>query len=409
MTATMTQPAVDLPPGLRTLAVLHLAEVSGPSRTLRPRLERLARHGDVEVVVPGPGGAAESYRDIARITTLGYRPLSFPGAAADLAAIARRLARETHTFRRHLREAQPDLVVIATATLPSALVAARLERLPVIVKLAEIFDKGHVQSPIRAVAGQATLTLHHSLADALVCSSKGVAAQLKGSGRARVLALYPGISPDHADGDGGAFRAAHGLEDADPLIAVVGNIAAGRGQDLVVRGLDRLRGRFPRAALVLVGTPHPNPLDRAFCESVITLADDLGVADRVVMAGFVDRVADVYAAADVVVNPARFNEPFGRVAPEALVAGCPVVAARVGAIPEVLRDETDALIVAPENPAAIADAVTRLIDDTELAARLVSEGRERSLRKFSEEHGADEFERVAASVLGLAERAPALA
>ncbi len=237
MTATLTPPTVDLPAGLRTLAVLHLAEVSGPSRTLRPRLERLAGHGAVEVVVPGPGGAAESYRDIARITTLDYRPLSFPGAAGDLAAIAGRLARETRTFRRHLRETQPDLVVIATATLPSALVAARLERLPVIVKLAEIFDKGHVQSPVRAIAGQATLALHQSLADALVCSSKAVAAQLKGSGRARVLALYPGISPDHADGDEGAFRAAYGLEDADPLIAVVGNIAAGRGQDLVVRAL----------------------------------------------------------------------------------------------------------------------------------------------------------------------------
>ncbi len=82
MTATLTPPTVDLPAGLRTLAVLHLAEVSGPSRTLRPRLERLAGHGDVEVVVPGPGGAAESYRDIARITALDYRPLSFPAPPA---------------------------------------------------------------------------------------------------------------------------------------------------------------------------------------------------------------------------------------------------------------------------------------------------------------------------------------
>ena len=292
--------------------------------------------------------------------------------------------------------------MIATATLPSALVAARLERLPVIVKLAEIFDKGHVQSPVRALAGQATLALHHSLADALVCSSKAVAAQLKGSGRARVLALYPGISPDHADGDGGAFRAAHGLEDADPLIAVVGNIAAGRGQDLVVRALDLLHSRFPRAALALVGAPHPNALDRQFCQGVISLADDLGLSDRVVLAGFVDRVADVYAAADVVVNPARFNEPFGRVAPEALVAGCPVVATRVGAIPEVLRDGTDALIVDPESPAAIAEAVVQLIEDDALGERLVDQGRSRALSEFSEEHGADEFERVAAEVVGAA-------
>jgi glycosyltransferase involved in cell wall biosynthesis len=412
MTATITPPTVDLPAGLRTLAVLHLAEVSGPSRTLRPRLERLAGHGDVEVVVPGPGGAAESYRDIARITTLDYRPLSFPGAAGDLAAIALRLAREARMFRRHLREAQPDLVVIATATLPSALVAARLERLPVIVKLAEIFDKGHVQSPTRTLAGQATLTLHRALADVLICSSKAVAAQLRRPGRARVLPLYPGISQDHADGDGSGFRAAHGLDDADPLIAVVGNIAAGRGQDLAVRALDLLRERFPRAACAFVGTPHPNVLDRQFCNDVIQLAADLGLPDRVVLAGFVERVADVYAAADVVVNPARFNEPFGRVAPEALVARCPVVATRVGAIPEVMRDGVDALIVDPESPAAIAQAVTRLVEDPVLADGLVEEGRARALQEFSEERGADEFERVAAELFGAVERidrAPALA
>jgi glycosyltransferase involved in cell wall biosynthesis len=384
---------------MRTLAVLHLAEVSGPSRTLRPRLERMASQGDLDVVVPGPGGAAESYRDIARITMLDYRPLSFPAAPADLAAIIGRLARETQAFRRHLREARPDLVVIATATLPAALVAARLERLPVIVKLAEIFDKGHVRSAPRTLAGQATLALHRSLADVLICSSKTVAAQLRGSGRARVLPLYPGISPEHATGDGAAFRDAHGLRDAAPLIAVVGNIAAGRGQDLAVRALGLVRDRFPHAACALVGAPHPNALDRSFCDGVIELADELGLSERVILPGFVDRVADVYAAADVVVNPARFNEPFGRVAPEALVAGCPVVATRVGAIPEVLRDGTDALIVDPESPAAIAEAISRVMEGGDLAEQLVERGRHRALSEFSEEHGADEFERVAAEIV----------
>lgn len=388
-----------LPDGISTLAVLHLAGVTGPSRTLRPRLERLARRGPLTVAVPGPGTAADSYRDIAHVEPLDFHPLYFPRAPADLAATGRRLASEVLTFRRYLRRTRPDLVVVATATLPAAVAAARIERLPVIVKLAELFDKGHVRSPGRTLAGHATLAVHKALADALICSSREVAAQVRGPGRARVVPLYPGISQELADGDGPAFREEHGLEDAYPLVAVVGNIAVGRGQDLAVRALERLRRRLPRAALVLVGEPHPNPLDRGFRGELVSLAERLGVRDRVVLAGFVEQVADVYAAADVVVNPARFNEPFGRVAPEALVAGRPVVATRVGAIPEVLRDGRDALLVEPESPATIADAVVRLCEDRELREGLVAEGRERVLEKFSEEHGADEFERLAVGLL----------
>ena len=87
----------------------------------------------------------------------------------------------------------------------------------------------------------------------------------------------------------------------------------------------------------------------------------------------------------MVVNPARFAEPFGRVAAEALVAGRPVVASRIGAIPEVVRDGRDGLLVEPDDPEALADAVIRLLDDSALAERLVRSGRERVLERFGYE------------------------
>ena len=70
-----------------------------------------------------------------------------------------------------------------------------------------------------------------------------------------------------------------------------------------------------------------------------------------IVAGHSSDVADLYAAADVIVNPARFNEPFGRVPFEAAIAGKPAVVTRVGAIPELLRDGESALIVEPDDPA----------------------------------------------------------
>jgi glycosyltransferase involved in cell wall biosynthesis len=107
----------------------------------------------------------------------------------------------------------------------------------------------------------------------------------------------------------------------------------------------------------------------------------------------------VYAAVDVVVNPARVSEAFGRVAVEALAAGRPVVATRVGAVAEVLRPGEDALIVEPDDPHAIAAAVVRLWRDPELRHRLVASGYERVRERFREDDAARAFVAVVKEVL----------
>ena len=106
------------------------------------------------------------------------------------------------------------------------------------------------------------------------------------------------------------------------------------------------------------------------------------------------------AAADVVVNPRRSGEAFGRVACEALVAGRPVVAMREGAVPEVLRDGETALLVAPGDSAALAGAAVRLLDDPTSRERLVAEGRRDVLRRFAPERSLAEFSRVVEEVAG---------
>jgi glycosyltransferase involved in cell wall biosynthesis len=106
------------------------------------------------------------------------------------------------------------------------------------------------------------------------------------------------------------------------------------------------------------------------------LVEELGLGEAVLFEENAD-MPDLYAAADIVVNSARFDEPMGRVVPEALVAGRPVVATEVGAVHEVIRDGADGLIVPRDEPQAMADAVLELWRDPERAARLVASGRER--------------------------------
>jgi glycosyltransferase involved in cell wall biosynthesis len=223
------------------------------------------------------------------------------------------------------------------------------------------------------------------LSDGVVCCSTRVARQFPRWTRTPVAVAYPPVGEEYAGGERDATRAGLGLEDAAPCVLVVGSISRGRGQDVALRALPHIRERFPGARLVIVGEPHPRPVDLAFADELRGLAARLGIEEFVVFASPVPDVADLYAAADIVVNPARVPEAFGRVAPEALMAGRPVVASRVGAVPEVIRDGADGLLVEPDNAESLAGAVALLMDDPALSRRLVDSGRRRVVDRFGTE------------------------
>jgi glycosyltransferase involved in cell wall biosynthesis len=401
--------AADLPPQhrgaaavghLRTLAVLHLAEAGGPAQHVRPWLAALADRGSLEVVVPGEGSARALYVSLGETSVLSYEPLMLPRSFGALVGFAGRFVRETWSFFRHFKRKSPDLVVVVTSALPAALLAARLRRIPVLVGVAEIFEKGHVSSRFRTITGALTARFTERLAHGLVCWSETIARQFRsGSTRPIVATVYPGVTPGRLAGERERFRQRHGLTSADPCLAVLGNLTRGRGQEVVIRALPGLQATFPNVACIVAGTVLRRPADLAYECELRRLVERLGLENAVAFVGFVDPVEDVYAAADIVVNPALFNEPLGRVALEALAAQRPVVASRVGGIPEVLRDGVDALLVEPNDPRAIAAAVTHIWTDAELRTRLVASGLAHVRALFDERAGVEAFLRVVDEVL----------
>ena len=387
------------PTPTRALAVFHLAATSGPSRSLHAELRWLAATGcELDVVVPGQGDVADAYGEFATVTTLDYAALTLPRMPLAVAATTRGIAREARRFAALMRDRSPELVVISSAMVPAALVAARRERVPAIVYAGELFgaEGGNKRSPaaaVKALGGRALTRMTGSLAAAVLACSRTVAAQYERAGGAEVSVLYPPI-PDHSGGDGASFRAELGIGAHEPVLVAIGNVTYNRGQDVLIEALPVIRAQAPAARVVIVGDPHPRPQDREYRDGLTRLAARLGLSEAVGFAAHTDRVADALAAADVVVNPRRSGEAFGRVACEALVAGRPVVAMREGAVPEVLRDGETALLVAPGDSAALAGAAVRLLEDRTLRERLVAEGRRDVLRRFSPERSLAEFSRV---------------
>jgi glycosyltransferase involved in cell wall biosynthesis len=140
--------------------------------------------------------------------------------------------------------------------------------------------------------------------------------------------------------------------------------------------------RVPDAVLVLPG--YPAPLD----DDLRALADRLGVADRVVLTGWVSGadLEGLYAAATCLAYPSE-AEGFGLPVLEAMRRGVAVACADASALPEVAGDA--ALLFDPTSVDAIADAVGRLVGDEALRAELAQRGREQAA-SFSWERAARE-------------------
>jgi hypothetical protein len=389
----------------RTLAIFHLAETSGPSRSLEAELRWLAGEGSLDVAVPGRGAVGDTFGEFAAVDVLDYEALTLPRDPLAAGRAIRRAGREAGTFRELIRARRPQLVVMASAMLPAALIAARRERVPAIVYAGELFPgagagagRRGAGSAAKAAAGRALAALTGGLADAVLACSGTVAEQYRGARRAEVAVLYPPI-PDLSGGDGEGLRSELGIGSGEPLLVVIGNITENRGQDVLVAALPAIRAELPNARCAIVGDPHPRPRDLEFRDRLVALAERLGVAEAVILIGHREEIGDVLAAADVVVNPRRVGEAFGRVACEALLAGRPVVAMAEGAVPEVLRDGETALLVPPADSDAIATAALRLLRDRDLAARLVAEGGRDVRRRFSPDRSLAEFSRVVRGVV----------
>lgn len=135
-----------------------------------------------------------------------------------------------------------------------------------------------------------------------------------------------------------------------------------------VRALALLRVQYPQARLTIAGTgPEEAALRR--------LVASLGLTDVVRLVGRLDRdaVAALYREADVALNPSTVDNMPNSVL-EALACGVPVVSTNVGGVTYIVQDGTTALLVPPRDPAAMACAVQRLLDNPALAASLSQAG-----------------------------------
>jgi glycogen synthase len=175
-------------------------------------------------------------------------------------------------------------------------------------------------------------------------------------------------------------------------LGYLGRVDVQKGVDTAIAALARL----PEARLSVIGQGHPE-----YVEELRAEAASLGCGDRLEFVPIRPpaELPSVYADLDAILFPVRWHEPWGLVPLEAMAVGRPVAATARGGPREYLRDGENALVVPPDDPAALADAVERLAADEELRARLREGGRQTAQRYTAsgfDERIVAELERAAA-------------
>jgi glycosyltransferase involved in cell wall biosynthesis len=228
--------------------------------------------------------------------------------------------------------------------------------------------------------------------DVLVAVSPEVRDELVEHGIApadKFTVIRLGIPLDERLGDATAdldYRGLYGIPDDAFVVGWVGRMTGVKDTDAVLQIVAATRERGVPAVLCMVGDGP----DRERLEQV---AHDLGIARSTFFVGYQEDVAGYYRLFDAFLLPS-VNEGTPVSAIEALASGTPVVATRVGGVPDVVSDGVDGFLVEPGDVSAAAERLARLAADPELRAQLGAAGSANARERYSVERLVDDVDRL---------------
>ncbi len=216
-------------------------------------------------------------------------------------------------------------------------------------------------------------------ADLLIASTSDEAQELiegYGADPERVSVVPPGVDLGMFQPmDRGVARRKIGYG-SGRLLLFVGRLERLKGVEVAIRALALLRDRRHDDVRLLILGEDSHEGEESEKERLKAIASEVGVRDRVDFVGSVahHELPYFYAAADVCVMPS-YSESFGLVALEAQACGCPVVASGVSGLRSVVRDEVSGYLIDEHDPAAYAERIGRLLENSELAQQMGRRGR----------------------------------
>jgi L-malate glycosyltransferase len=377
---------------VRVLYVSHTGVVGGAEWSL---LELMAGMRErVDVALACPAGELASLAAAQGIRTFAIRPVPL-GFRVDVVATAGGVVRAvgaTIDIARAAARSGADLVHANSVRAGIAAIGARAGGAP--------RPLVHVRDALPDTAlGRISAALVSRGALLVLANSHFTATHMYANGSRAVRVVYNGVDFERYAAvtvDRHAVRRELGLAAESAVMGVIAQLTPWKAQDDAIRTLALVRERRPDAHLVLVGEAkfrdRSTSYDNVSYEgSLRRLADSLDVADALTFLGERRDVPELLRAFDILLVPSR-HEPFGRSIVEAMAAGTPVIATRVGGPSEVIADGTSGVLLPPSSPSLWAEAVLQLLEDDRRRARLVAEAAQTVRSRFGRERQLEQMD-----------------
>jgi L-malate glycosyltransferase len=380
---------------MKVLYVSHTSLVSGAERALLDLIAALPDFVSPTVACP-PGPLADLLQrmkievaDLPEISGgLRLHPAQTPQTVSELVIAAR-------AFNRILKRTGAD--VVHANSLRAGLVAT----CALTARHAPLVLHSHDALPATRSAELARAALR-PVPDTVITISEYAARSFTGDRFAgRVHVLYNPLDTDRFDPSvesRAAARVRLGLPPDAQLLGLVAQITPWKGHQTAVRILARLRDRFPKLRLLIVGeakfTRRATRFDNlSYLASLHRLVAELGLEERVEFWGERDDVETIFRALDVALTPSS-EEPFGRSVIEAMAVGTPVVATNVGGPPEFIDDGIDGFVLPPDDVPRWADVIAGLLDGSMRSEEIGRRGSQKVRLLFDRDEYAEKVVRV---------------
>lgn len=193
-----------------------------------------------------------------------------------------------------------------------------------------------------------------------------------------------------------AARGALSLPLDRQIVAMLAHLHPTKGHHVAIQAWGLLAE--PRPLLVLAGGDLYGAASVAYRQDLLTQIDQAGLGNDVVLPGLIDDVPALLSAADLLIHPASHPEGFGRTIAEAQMAGVPVAATNIGGVMELIDDGESGLLFAPDDPAALAEVVDRVLSHPDLAEHLHAGGL-RACTRYEPHRHVDTVENIYRMVL----------
>lgn len=228
----------------------------------------------------------------------------------------------------------------------------------------------------------------------LICVSQSILEDIHRQERvplSKMSVIYNGIELENLpQGDVSVFRKQYELNDSGKIIGLLGRLHPQKGIDFFLNAIPQVLQEFPDCWFIICGGGE---LDFFLKQQ----AQSLGVSSRVRFLGFQREALKVLSCWDISVMSSRW-EGFPFVALETFSLQKPLVATRVGGIPELV-DETNGILVEPENATALAQGILRLLRSPELTQQLARKGYEKVKTQYSGQTMAQQTESLYLKIL----------